>query len=129
MSQKFSESEFMRKKYIDKNKELEKKLKEQSDNMNELMDQLDKTKKETSSLRKAKSTNHKILEKKIAELEQCLQERNKTILDLRNEIKKLFENGKNQKSEFEAFGDQVGLSDLQVKAKPTLFGDFEDSED
>jgi len=28
MSQKFSESEFMRKKYIDKNKELEKKLKE-----------------------------------------------------------------------------------------------------
>ena len=80
VSQKFSESEFMRKKYIEKNKDLEKKLKEQSDNMYELMEQLDKAKKETSSLRKAKSTNHKILDKKIAELEKALKDKNKIIL-------------------------------------------------
>ena len=80
MSQKFSESEYMRKKYIEKNKDLDRKLKEQSESMYGLMEQLEKVKKETSSLRKAKSTNHKILDKKIAELEQCVQERNKTIL-------------------------------------------------
>ena len=95
MTQKFSESEFMRKTYIDKNKDIDKKLKEQSENMYELMEQLEKAKKETSSLRKAKSTNHKILDKKISELEQSVNERNKTILQLRNEIKTLVENGKN----------------------------------
>lgn len=115
----------MRKKYLEKNKGLDKSVGVLKNQNLELMEEYEKLKKEVKTVRKARSNNAKVLDKRMGGLQMQLGEKDEVIQrlqielrDLNKRIKEAREGGKDIE-----FGS-VPLG-FEVKAKPTLFGDFE----
>jgi len=125
LTQKFSESEYMRKKYIEKNKDLEKRGAELHQMLSDATEEIARVKKEARSLRKARTTNNKVLDKRMNEMQTKLQLKTAEVKRLEAEVEELKKVGK--PSDFDNFEQKI--SGIEVNAKPTLFGAYSDSED
>jgi hypothetical protein len=74
LSERYVESEALRKRHYEKNKELEKDNKKIRIEAEELKDLVEKNKKEANDIRKARTTNTKVLETKINNILKSNQE-------------------------------------------------------
>lgn len=119
LNEKLGESEYLRKKYIEKNKSLSDENKELKKIIDKLQVDLENASKDAKSIRLAKKSNNKILEKKILKMGEELKKKDGVIEALEREITDMKEK-KNEGNRFDNFEEIV-----PVKAKPTLFGDFE----
>lgn len=125
LSQKNAEIDFMKKKYIEKNKVLVSDNKNLMNIIDDLKNEVELAKKDSKSIRLAKRNNTRVLEKKIIDLGNALEKKQRVIGVLENEIEDLKEfrnEGGNGGDRFDNFEDMV---DMPVKAKPTLFGDVD----
>lgn len=123
LNQKLGESEYLRKKYIEKNKKYVEDNKGLKQIIEDLQNQLQKSKKDAKSIRLAKKNNNEILEKKILKLGDELKKKDLVIETLEREITDLKDcGGIGDGDRFDNF-EEIAM--MPVKAKPTLFGDFE----
>lgn len=124
LSQKNAELEFSKKKYIEKNKQLTNESKNLAGIIESLKSEVENFKKDAKSVRLAKKNNSVILERKIIELGNKIQEQKLVIDTLQREISDLKGgNGSQARDRFEDFEEIV---EMPVKAKPMLFGAIDD---
>lgn len=120
VSEKLAESEHLRKNYIEKNKYLEKVAKDATETLAIVQEDLSRAKKEAKTLRNARSSNTKILDKKIESLTQAITSKDSQIKDLISEISTYKQLLKSP--------EQISVCPVEVVAKPSLFGCDSDSD-
>lgn len=126
LTQKNAEIEFSKKKYIDKNKVLLGENKNLMGIIDGLKVEIEDAKKDAKSMRLAKKNNMVVLEKKIIDLGNTIQKKDKEINKLQKEVNEL-KGSPGQQGGVNRYDNFEDIIEMPVKAKPMLFGDFDES--
>ena len=129
LAEKLAESEQIRKKHYEKNKLLSKEMKDLESIIQKMTADNKKLKKEAKDVRLARTTNGKVLEKKIVAQGNRIKELEDREEEMKREIAALKLQKKGDAYDNFGYGGSEDEDLKPVKAKPTLFGEFDPDED